>query len=97
MARPHDSEKYDLSDAKTRDLIKLVEKGKPLSEKYRFILFEDKREVELVWSGKSHEVCTAILPFQEPVRHCLRESCGLPPLLTFPSIASDWDSMRASD
>jgi hypothetical protein len=55
---------YDLSDAEKRDLIKLIEKGKPLPEKYRFLLFADKREVELVWNGKSREVCTAILPFQ---------------------------------
>lgn len=52
MARPHDSEKYDLSDAEKRDLIKLIEQGKPLPEKYRFLLFADKREVELVWNGK---------------------------------------------
>src|SRR5712691_13547444 len=64
MARPHDSEKYELSDAEKRDLIKLIEQGKPLPEKYRFLLFADKREVELVWNGKSREVCTAILPFQ---------------------------------
>src|SRR5712691_13212649 len=64
MARPHDSEKYELSDAEKRDLIKLIEQGKPLPEKYRFILFEDKREVELVWNGKTREVSTAILPFQ---------------------------------
>jgi adenine-specific DNA-methyltransferase len=64
MARQHDSEKYDLSDAEKRDLIKLIEQGKPLPEKYRFVLFADKREVELVWNGKSREVCTAILPFQ---------------------------------
>jgi|CXWL01.1.fsa_nt_gi site-specific DNA-methyltransferase (adenine-specific)/adenine-specific DNA-methyltransferase len=64
MARQHDSEKYDLSDAEKRDLIKLIEQGKPLPEKYRFLLFADKREVELVWNGKSREVCTAILPFQ---------------------------------
>lgn len=64
MARSHDSEKYDLSDAEKRDLIKLIEQGKPLPEKYRFLLFADKREVELVWNGKTREVCTAILPFQ---------------------------------
>lgn len=39
MARPHDSERYDLSDA-------------------------EKREVELVWNGKTREICTAVLPFQ---------------------------------
>ncbi len=63
MARP-DSEKYELTDAEKRDLIKLIELGKPLPEKYRFLLFENKREVELVWNGKTREVCTAILPFQ---------------------------------
>jgi DNA modification methylase len=60
----YESEKYELSDAEKRDLIKLIEQGKPLPEKYRFLLFEDKREVELVWNGKTREVCTTILPFQ---------------------------------
>lgn len=55
---------YELTAAEKRDLIKLIEQGKPLPEKYRFLLFEDKREVELVWNGKTREVCTAILPFQ---------------------------------
>src|SRR5690606_27220861 len=27
-------------------------------------LFADKREVELVWNGKTRDVCTAVLPFQ---------------------------------
>ena len=55
---------YELTETEKRDLIKLIEQGKPLPEKYRFLLFADKREVELVWNGKSREVCTAILPFQ---------------------------------
>jgi adenine-specific DNA-methyltransferase len=55
---------YELTDAEKRDLIKLIELGRPLPEKYRFLLFEDKHEVELVWNGKSRAVCTAILPFQ---------------------------------
>ena len=64
MPRPTDTDRYDLTDAEKRDLIKLIEQGKPLPEKYRFLLFADKREVELVWNGKTREVCTAILPFQ---------------------------------
>jgi site-specific DNA-methyltransferase (adenine-specific)/adenine-specific DNA-methyltransferase len=64
MPRSHDTDRYELSDAEKRDLIKLIEAGKPLPEKYRFLLFEDKREVELVWNGKSREVCNVILPFQ---------------------------------
>jgi DNA modification methylase len=55
---------YDLSEAEQRDLVNLIQQGKPLPEKYRFILFEDKREVELVWNGKTRDVCTTVLPFQ---------------------------------
>ncbi|MFQ5543624.1 MAG: adenine methyltransferase, partial [Nitrospiria bacterium] len=39
-----------LTDNEIRDIIKHLEAGKPLPEKYRFLLFEDKREVELVWN-----------------------------------------------
>jgi adenine-specific DNA-methyltransferase len=63
MAKPT-KEAYDLTDAEKRDLIQLIQQGKALPEKYRFILFEDKREVELVWNGKNREVCTTVLPFQ---------------------------------
>lgn len=55
---------YELSEHEKRDLIQLIQAGKPLPEKYRFLLFEDKREVELVWNGKTADVCTAVLPFQ---------------------------------
>lgn len=55
---------YDITDAEKRDLTQLIQQGKPLPEKYRFILFEDKREVELVWNGKTRDVCTTVLPFQ---------------------------------
>ena len=63
MAR-QDKKTYELSDAEQRDLVTLIQQGKPLPEKYRFILFEDKREVELVWNGKTRDVCTTVLPFQ---------------------------------
>ncbi len=63
MAR-QDKKSYDLSDADQRDLVTLIQQGKVLPEKYRFILFEDKREVELVWNGKTRDVCTTVLPFQ---------------------------------
>lgn len=53
-----------LSDAEKRDAIKLIERGKPLPDEYRFKLFEDKREVELVWNGKTNEVTNVVLPFQ---------------------------------
>lgn len=76
MARP---KTYDLSEAEQRDLFTLIRDGRPLPEKYRFILFEDKREVELVWNGKTRDVCTTVLPFQslehidEPRRETRRQ------------------------
>ena len=52
------------ADNEIRDITRLLEDGKPLPERYRFILFQDKREVELVWNGKTNEVCNVALPFQ---------------------------------
>ena len=43
-----------LTDNEIRDINRYLEEGKPLSEKYRFLLFEDKQEVELVWNGKTN-------------------------------------------
>ena len=45
--------------------------GKPLPDKYRFLLFDEKREVELVWNGKTNEVCNVVLPFQDGIIHDL--------------------------
>ncbi len=33
-----------LTDNEIRDINRYLEEGKPLPEKYRFLLFEDKRE-----------------------------------------------------
>lgn len=63
MAR-QDKKTYELSEAEQRDLFNLIQQGKALPEKYRFMLFEDKRELELVWNGKTRDVCTTVLPFQ---------------------------------
>ena len=54
----------DLTDNEIRDITSLLEKGKPLPDEYRFKLFEEKREVELVWNGKTNEVTNIVLPFQ---------------------------------
>ena len=53
-----------LSDNEKRDLVKLIEEGKNLPEKYRFLLFENSRQIELNWNGKSEEVTNIDLPFQ---------------------------------
>lgn len=53
-----------LTEQEQQDVIRYIEAGKPLPDKYRFLLFDDKREVELVWNGKTNEVCNVVLPFQ---------------------------------
>ena len=53
-----------LTEQEQQDIIRFIEADKPLPEKYRFLLFEDKREVELVWNSKTNEVCNIVLPFQ---------------------------------
>ncbi|WP_353070501.1 site-specific DNA-methyltransferase (plasmid) [Tunturibacter empetritectus] len=53
-----------LSEQEQQEVIRYVEAGKPLPEKYRFLLFDDKRELELVWNGKTNEVTNVVLPFQ---------------------------------
>ena len=58
------SNKLNLTDNEKRDAILSIEAGKTLPDKYRFLLFEDKREVELIWHGKTSEVSNVVLPFQ---------------------------------
>ena len=53
-----------LSDQEKQEIVRFLEADRELPEKYRFLLFEDKREVELVWNGKTNEVCNVVLPFQ---------------------------------
>ncbi len=53
-----------LTDNEKREIISYLEAEKPLPDKYRFLLFDDKREVELIWNGKTSEVSTIVLPFQ---------------------------------
>jgi DNA modification methylase len=53
-----------LTEQEQQEIIRYIEADKPLPEKFRFLLFADKREVELVWNGKTNEVCNIVLPFQ---------------------------------
>jgi hypothetical protein len=53
-----------LTEQEQQEIIRYLEADKPLPDKYRFLLFADKREVELVWNGKTNEVCNIVLPFQ---------------------------------
>ena len=53
-----------LSDSEIRDITQLLEAGKPLPDKYRFSLFGDDREIELVWNGKTGDDTNVVMPFQ---------------------------------
>jgi DNA modification methylase len=53
-----------LTDQEKQDIIRYLEADKPLPDHYKFLLFEDKREVELDWNGKTGDVCNIVLPFQ---------------------------------
>ena len=53
-----------LSDQERQEVMRYLEADQPLPEKYRFLLFEDKRQVELVCNGKTNTVCNVVLPFQ---------------------------------
>jgi adenine-specific DNA-methyltransferase len=53
-----------LTDAEKAEIKGLIDKGEPLPDKYRFALFKEPHEAELIWSGKTHEVTNVVLPFQ---------------------------------
>ena len=53
-----------LTPAEQQEIIRYINEDKPLPEKYRFLLFEEAREVELIWNGKTGDVCNVVLPFQ---------------------------------
>lgn len=53
-----------LNAAEIKDILRYLEAGKNLPDEYRFLLFEEKRQVELVWNGKTGDVCDIVLPFQ---------------------------------
>jgi DNA modification methylase len=53
-----------LTEQEQQEIFRFIEADRSLPDKYRFLLFEDKREVELVWNGKTSEVCNIVLPFQ---------------------------------
>ena len=56
--------KIQLSEMEKQEALRCIEEGRPLPDKYRFLLFEDNKPVELVWPDKTTEVTNIVLPFQ---------------------------------
>ncbi len=53
-----------ITASQKREISRLLDENKPLPAKYRFLLFDNKDAAELVWDGKTNEVCDIVLPFQ---------------------------------
>ncbi len=53
-----------LTPEQKQEVLRCLEAGRPLPEKYRFLLFGETRQVELLWNGKTGAVCDVALPFQ---------------------------------
>ena len=76
----------NLNEAERREVLECIQEGRPLSDEYRFKLFGEKEEVELVWNGKNSEsnrMTNTVLPFQyiehidEPRSNIVKSEVGL--------------------
>jgi len=54
----------DITDEDKALIADHLARGEPLPDRFRFTLFREPREAELIWPGKTHEVTRAVLPFQ---------------------------------
>ena len=54
----------NLSETEKREILESLQSGKAIPEKYRFKLFDQSKQVELLWNGKSDYVTNTVLPFQ---------------------------------
>lgn len=64
----------NLSDQEREEVQRCLNENKPLPDKYRFLLFDNKRKAELIWDGKTDAVCDTVLPFQ--TTEIIGDSCG---------------------
>jgi len=56
-----------LTEQERAGILGHLESDKPLANRYRFLLFHDKRDVDRVWNGKTNDVTNVVLPFPPPV------------------------------
>ena len=54
----------NLEQREIREIVELLEKGRTIPDKYRFLLFDDEKQTELIWNGKATEQIDIVLPFQ---------------------------------
>ncbi len=54
----------ELSDDDKALIADHVARGEPLPDRFRWLLFAEPREAELIWPGKTSDVTNVVLPFQ---------------------------------
>jgi DNA modification methylase len=54
----------ELSDDDKALVRACLDRGEPLPDRFRWLLFAEPRETELIWPGKTSEVTNVVLPFQ---------------------------------
>ena len=54
----------ELSDDDRALITDHIARGEPLPDRFRWLLFAQPREAELIWPGKTSEVTNVVLPFQ---------------------------------
>ena len=54
----------DLSDDDKVLIREHLDRGEPLPDRFRWTLFREPREAELIWPGKTSDVTNVVLPFQ---------------------------------
>jgi len=75
----------DLNDEERQFIKECLDRREPIPDNYRFRLFKNQLKSELIWPGKTLEVCKAELPFQTI------EHIDAPRLNSAPhTLGSDW-------
>lgn len=54
----------ELSEDDKRLIADHIARAEPLPDRFRWMLFREPREAELIWPGKTNEVTNVVLPFQ---------------------------------
>ena len=53
-----------LTEQEKQAVLRCLEADQPVPDRFRFLLFEEKADMELVWNGKTGGVCSVVLPFK---------------------------------
>jgi adenine-specific DNA-methyltransferase len=61
---PKGSARVELTDDDKALIREHIERDEPLPERFRWLLFKEPREAELIWPGKTSDVTNVVLPFQ---------------------------------